>query len=128
VQAEARRRWAAGPAPLTAAEREDLRYALTDLLDDLGSVADPAELLAVGARVLVAAGELALLSRHRWLGSGKWLVRRWVHVDRDECAAVVEGLRVLARGGGARPLACAADAVLVAAGGRCREGYRREAR
>jgi hypothetical protein len=127
MQAEARRRWEAGPAPLSAAEREDLRYALTDLIDDLGSVADPGELLAVGARVLVAAGELALLSRRHWIGTGKWLVRRWARASPQECAVAVDGLRALAATGDPRQLVVAASAVLDAAGGRCADGYRREA-
>lgn len=91
-------------------------------------MADPAELLAVGARVLVAAGELALLVRGQWLGTGKWLVRRWADVAPRECALVVEGLRVLAGTGEAPRLATAATAVLAAAGGPRTEGYRREAR
>ena len=127
VQAQARVRWANGPAPLAAPGCEELRHRLTDLLDDLRSVADPAERLAVGARVLTAAGELALLHRRRWTGTGKWLVRRWAEACPRECAAVVEAVRVLAAEGDPAPLAAAAGAVLDAAGGPCTVGFRRVA-
>jgi hypothetical protein len=77
--------------------------------------------------VLVTAGELALVSRGRWIGAGKWLVRRWAQACPRECAAVTEGLRVLAAAGDSSTLAAAVDAVIDAAGGRHTVGYRRVA-
>ncbi|GAB7042869.1 MULTISPECIES: hypothetical protein [Catenuloplanes] len=40
---------AAGPAPLTEAERDRIRYALVDLLDDHAHAADPGERAVIAA-------------------------------------------------------------------------------
>jgi len=64
VQDEARHLIEAGPTPLT------------DQLDDLMGCQDDDELAIIGARLLASAAELALLERRRWLGHGKWLLRR----------------------------------------------------
>ncbi|MFC4947796.1 nucleotidyltransferase domain-containing protein [Pseudonocardia sp. GCM10023141] len=125
LQREARHRWAAGPPPLTSAESNDRRYVLTALVDDLGGSCEPDELLTVGAEVFAAAGELTLLRRRRWLGRGKWLVRRWSATDPDGCAAACSGLRRLAATGDPRELVAAAARALDAAGGRVGAGYRR---
>ncbi|MGW4165051.1 nucleotidyltransferase domain-containing protein [Streptomyces sp. NPDC004788] len=76
LQAEARRRLAAGPPPLSDRERHYQRYVLTDLLDDLRGCTDPAERVHLVAHTLQRASELALLAGGHWLGSGKWLSRR----------------------------------------------------
>lgn len=125
LQREARHRWAAGPPPLGADESRDRRYVLTALIDDLAGGTDPEELLAVGTEVFAAAGELTLLRRRKWLGRGKWLVRRWTAADPEGCAAATAGLRRLAATGDPRELAAAAHRALTAAGGRVGAGYRR---
>lgn len=61
LQEEARRRWAAGPPPLSERERDYLRYVVTDLLDDLRGCADPAERVYLVAQLLQRASELVLL-------------------------------------------------------------------
>jgi len=102
---------AAGPAPLTAQERERARYALTDLLDDLTHAEDPGERIVIAVTAWTAAAQYALAFGGRWTGGGKWLLRqlramdpdlaqRWVaaHGDLDATVAVVRA--VLDRGGG----------------------------
>ncbi|MFJ6795041.1 nucleotidyltransferase domain-containing protein [Streptomyces sp. NPDC091268] len=76
LQAEARKRWAAGPPPLSDRERDYQRYLLTDLLDDLRGCTDPAERVHLVAHMLQRASELVLLVGGHWLGGGKWLSRR----------------------------------------------------
>jgi hypothetical protein len=76
LQDQARHLIEAGPTPLTDREREDRRYALTDQLDDLMGGQDQDELAIIGARLLTSAAELTLLERRRWIGHGKWLLRR----------------------------------------------------
>ncbi|MFE9401736.1 nucleotidyltransferase domain-containing protein [Streptomyces sp. NPDC006530] len=83
LQAESRRRLAAGPPPVAPAELEDRRYALTDTLDDLRGCADPLERTYLVATLLQRASELALLTGGHWLGSGKWLSRRLGAADPD---------------------------------------------
>jgi hypothetical protein len=74
---------AAGPAPLADAERESLRYRLTDLLDDLTHVADPGERRVIGATAWITVAEKALMLGSRWPGDGKWLLRELRAFDAD---------------------------------------------
>jgi hypothetical protein len=67
LQLRCRRRLEAGPPPLSAAEDEDRRYGITDLLDDLAGCTDPAELVFVAGAALQALAELILLR----IGSGR---------------------------------------------------------
>ncbi|MEV5592906.1 spore coat protein [Streptomyces sp. NPDC052496] len=76
LRVEARKRWAAGPPPLSDYERNRLRYALTDLLDNLRGCADPAERVHLVSHALQHASQLALLAGRHWLGDAKWLSRR----------------------------------------------------
>lgn len=110
-QAECAATLAAGPVPLSAAERDWRRYSLTDLLDDLTHATDPAERIVIGAAAWTAVAEEALALADHWTGGGKWLLRelrdldaafagRWVaaHGDADATASLVR--RVLDAHGG----------------------------
>ncbi|MFC1417798.1 nucleotidyltransferase domain-containing protein [Streptacidiphilus cavernicola] len=81
LQAEARRRWAAGPPPATTDVLEDRRYPVTDELDDLRGCTDPLEGVYLVASLLARSTELALLASGCWLGGGKWLSRRLSDAD-----------------------------------------------
>ncbi|GLZ36816.1 nucleotidyltransferase domain-containing protein [Actinokineospora sp. NBRC 105648] len=113
IQAQAVRRFAAGPPPLSDHERDDARYAVTDLLDDLDGARDPGEAVFVSARLLVEVARLALARDRQWLGNGKWLWRR-LHAHDP---ALAETLRTDPRTG--------AVEVLGRVGGSLRDGYRR---
>jgi hypothetical protein len=123
LQAEARRRWAAGPPPLSDGEREYLRYAVTDLLDDLRGCADPAERLYLVAHLLQRASELVLLAGGHWLGGGKWLSRRLAAVDPDLHHALYEAARK-ASDGDIGDFETAVTRALDVAGGPLWDGYR----
>ncbi|GAB7052951.1 nucleotidyltransferase domain-containing protein [Catenuloplanes indicus] len=99
---------AAGPPPLTGAERERIRYGLTDLLDDHAHATDPGERAVIGTTLWLETARAALAFAGRWLSTGKWLLRdlreldpalaaRWL-AARDDPAAVAG--RVLAAAGG----------------------------
>jgi predicted nucleotidyltransferase len=75
MRTEARALLVAGPPPLTDLEREDLRYALTEALDDLLGTLDRAEGLFIAHQVAEASVALLLLINNRWIGRGKWMVR-----------------------------------------------------
>jgi hypothetical protein len=106
-------------------EREDRRYALTDLIDDLAGCQDEDELVLIGARMMTSAMELALLERRCWLGTGKWLFRRLVAVAPQLACEVVAAYRCLVAGGDPRRLAEVVRRVLAESGGPLAEGYRR---
>jgi len=117
----------AGPPPLSVAERDALRYGLTDLLDDLAGGGEPAPVAAVAVAAWHEAAELLLATEGRWSGSGKWLVRELEAYDtaagsayaRRLHAGLVAGVR-----GEVDALVTVAEEVLDRAGGRLWVGYR----
>ncbi|MGK5681119.1 nucleotidyltransferase domain-containing protein [Actinoplanes sp. URMC 104] len=99
---------AEGPPPLTGAERDRLRYGLTDLLDDHTYAVDPGERAVLTAALWTEVARTALLAGGRWLSHGKWLLRelrefdpqlaeRWLAARDDPSALAAE---VLDRAGG----------------------------
>jgi hypothetical protein len=70
LAAEARRRWVAGPPPLTDADTLRWRFRLTDLLYDLLDLAPdvgaPADAAAVGALLVSRSIEAASAQHRRW--------------------------------------------------------------
>ncbi|MER5202493.1 nucleotidyltransferase domain-containing protein [Streptomyces sp. NPDC002825] len=122
LQAEARRRWAAGPPPLSDHERDYQRYILTDLLDDLSGCADPAERVYLVSHILQRASELVLLIGGHWLGSGKWLSRRLAAASPAAHSALSEAApRAIT--GDTQGFAAAVTEVLDLAGGPLWDGY-----
>lgn len=124
IRAEARALLDIGPPIPTALELEDRRYGTTDLLEDLIGARDEDERLFVAARLLTCAGELALVVQNKWLGHGKWLLRRLRDAKAEE---LVDAYRALVRGEGAEWFIEVVEHVLTSAGGRLEVGYRRDA-
>lgn len=122
LQEEARRRWAAGPPPLSERERDYLRYVVTDLLDDLRGCADPAERVYLVAQLLQRASELVLMAGGHWLGGGKWLSRRLAAADPALHRALHEAAAE-AVGGDIEGFDAAVTRALDTAGGPLWEGY-----
>lgn len=122
LQAEARMRWAAGPPPLSARERDYQRYILTDLLEDLRGCADPAEQVHLVAHMLQRASELVLLVGGHWLGGGKWLSRRLAAADPGLHHALTEAA-AQSVAGDTGVFAAAVTEALDRAGGPLWDGY-----
>ena len=106
---------AAGPPPLTRAERDRLRYGLTDLLDDHKHAVDVGERAVIAAAVWRESARIALAFAGRWVSDGKWLLRELRELDPAFAA------RWLAARD--EPAGLAAE-VLAGAGGPLFEGYR----
>jgi hypothetical protein len=104
-----------GPPPLTAAARDRLRYALTDLADDLTHATDAGERAVLTSTLWLEAARVALAFAGRWLSSGKWLLRELRDLDPELAA------RWLAARDHPAPFTMA---VLDAAGGPLFDGYR----
>ncbi|WP_051809959.1 nucleotidyltransferase domain-containing protein [Actinoplanes subtropicus] len=104
-----------GPPPLTATERDRLRYALTDTLDDLTHAVDPGERLVIGSALWTGTAQAALAFGGRWISGGKWLLRELREYDPGLAG------RWLAARDDPAPLA---RQVLAAAGGPLFDGYR----
>ena len=119
----------AGPGPLSDADRDAMRYALTDLLDDLADSTDPVLAAVVAFATFEAAAKLLLAVDGRWWGSGKWLIRELR--ERDTIRGTSYALRlhaglVSAVERDAVLLTVVAEEILEAAGGRLFAGYRLE--
>ena len=108
LPAQCARVLAEGPPPLTDAERDRLRYGLTDLLDDFTHSVDPGECTVIASALWFEAGRAALAFAGRWISGGKWLLRdlrefdpafatRWL-AARDDPAQLAK--QVLAHAGG----------------------------
>ncbi|MBE1577247.1 hypothetical protein ACFORH_08715 [Amycolatopsis roodepoortensis] len=112
---------------MSAADLEDRRYLLTDLLDDLDGAGDPDELVFIADRLLIAVAELVLLTGGRWRSHGKWLLRRLREADPEICRELLLGYRQVVCAGDPAPLWRVAAGVLDGVGGRLLVGYRRDA-
>lgn len=113
-----------GPEPLTAQDCGLRRYELSSSLDDLRGSMVAAESFAIAAEVFLQSVELLLLQHGKWLGKGKWAIRRLDQLPGNECAA---GLRHWAASPERTPeqLIQTADKVLVGSGGYLMEGFLR---
>lgn len=116
-----------GPPAASSEELDRLRYAVSDLLADLESARTGDEALAVAATLLREAGDLLLVTRRRWSGSGKWLLREIEALDRDHgtrhAEPLMHGLRAAA-GHDTGPMREAVRGILDHAGGPLFGGYR----
>jgi hypothetical protein len=125
LRTEARRLIDAGPAALTARERDDRRYRITGLVEDLLDAGTEAEVAFVGSALLVAVGELVVLEHGGWLGVGKWLARRLREASPETADDLVEAHGRLPSEAGVQALADAVLRACAPSGGPLVEGYRR---
>jgi hypothetical protein len=125
VKADARALLERGPEPLSPTQIEDLRYAVTDALDDFVGCEDPAEGVFIAAALAKAASDLVLLTSGQWIGAGKWVLRALRRFDLAMAADLHRALRDQARYGDKQPLIAFAGEALERAGGPMFEGYYR---
>jgi hypothetical protein len=123
IQNEARKVIDAGPAALTDEEREQRRYRLTDLLDDLLGTSDSVEIVFIANQLLNMAGELALLSQRQWTGGGKWLARHLAAAPDDFANRLADAFRLLMTTDNKQPMIDIVSVILNLAGGPLTEGF-----
>ena len=124
IQEEARRRLAAGPGPLADADRDAMRYLLTDLLEDLAGCRSDDELAHIAGLLLVRTADLALAVAGAWGGTGKGLHRSLVRHDPGLARRLAGAHRQVVAGGPREPMHAVVREVLDRAGGPLLEGYR----
>ena len=112
-----------GPPPLSKAESDQLRYALTDLLDDFNDAIDRAEFLYIATQLFVKASELALSSNNQWTGTGKWMARRLAASDPLVLERLSSGYHDAIGTNQRVALRTIVTEILNAAGGPLAEGY-----
>ncbi|WP_455924674.1 hypothetical protein [Pseudomonas putida] len=110
-------RLAEGPARLTPAALNALRYEITDAVDDLRGDRPVSEIMAIGAMLHAKVVELALRGRGRWYGTGKWAPRLLSEADPALAAQFNEAFRALFTMGKVEPLVALTEAELAPHGG-----------
>jgi len=117
---------AAGPAALTVAELELLRYTITCLLDDLADAPTDDMRTAIASVLWQDAARLLLTGARRWSGTGKGLLKELHAYDElhgtDHAHALLTGVRA-ASSADTRSLIEATDAILDPYGGRLFAGF-----
>lgn len=83
IQTQCEALLAAGPPPLSHKAELNMRYHLSDLLEDFKGSDLRAELLLIAAELAEAAAELWLAHHRHWSGRGKWLHRALLRADPD---------------------------------------------
>ena len=118
---------AVGPGPVSDADRDALRYALSDLLDDLADCTDPVTAAALAFATWEQSVKLLLTLDGRWWGTGKWLVRELREYDAAHGTSYALRLHAALVSAVERDpvlLTVVAEEILDAAGGRLWAGYR----
>ncbi|MFN8148773.1 MAG: nucleotidyltransferase domain-containing protein [Candidatus Nanopelagicales bacterium] len=123
VQQHSRDHVDAGPEPWDAARVDYRRYLISDALDDLAGARDDDERDAVAGQLLTMTAELHLAVHGRWLGKGKWLLRRLRDLDRDLADNLYAAHRAAVATGKTAALVATCDEVLAPLGGRLTEGF-----
>lgn len=128
IKREARTLIARGPKPLSLDEIEDLRYALTDALDDFIGVPSLEEGIFAAVQVAERSVQLRLRLAGHWIGAGKWIPRTLRQVDPAKADELRDALERYCRHGDKRPLIRFAEQALQKVGGRLFAGYHRAGR
>lgn len=112
-----------GPEPLSAAEVAQLRYQLTDHLDDFVGSVRPGESFFIAAMVAELATELILGYHRQWSGKGKWVIRALHAFDAQLAQRLTDALESFARREEKDQLISFAQDALQLVGGRLFDGY-----
>jgi hypothetical protein len=116
-----------GPPPLKPEDDRNLRYRITDLLDDIRDPRSYAELIATGAQLYEAVADYYLRVNGFWSAKGKSIPRVLERVAPELCEKYCESFETLFRNGEASAAIALAEELLQTNGGLLFEGYKRDA-
>jgi len=109
-QNAARRMLIEGPAPLSEAQLNQLRYDITDKIDDLRGRRIRAEITALGAALYHSVAEILLRGQGRWFGSAKWIPRLLHALDAEQAARFDSAFdQLFAQGNAVELISCVED-------------------
>lgn len=126
MQQQARDILARGPKPLTTPQLDAMRYALSDLADDLRADGPMEEMATTAALLYPRLIDLILLGQQQWTGKGKWAPRLLRRSDGPLAALAADAFQAAVQGNGAKLLALT-DQQLARHGGHCFDGYHAKA-
>lgn len=112
-----------GPEPLSATEVTQLRYQLTDNLDDFAGSVRPGESFFIVATVAELATELTLGYHRQWIGKGKWVPRALHAIDAQLTQRLTDALESFSQREEKGQLIVFAQDALELVGGRLFDGY-----
>ncbi|WP_395448134.1 nucleotidyltransferase domain-containing protein [Aminobacter sp. UC22_36] len=100
LKQDAAERMLRGPGSLADARSKELRYIITDLMEDLRGDRTAAEIRAISASLYQPLADLTLLGRGVWSGKGKWVPRLLHKQDSELAVQFDEAFRAAANGQG----------------------------
>jgi hypothetical protein len=118
---------ALGPPPLTDEEERGMRYAVTDVLDDLRGARTFAEAAAAGAQLFETSANYYFRSRGHWSARGKAIPAQLTRCDAGLAQLYLEAFEHLFRTGEPRRAIAVIDRILEGHGGGLFEGFRLDA-
>lgn len=116
-----------GPPVLTPEDDRNLRYGITDLLDDMRAPRSYAELVATGGQLYQALANYYLRKNGLWSAKGKSIPRVLARVDSGLSLRYGESFETLFRRGDVSAVVALAEELLQTHGGLLFEGYRGDA-
>jgi nucleotidyltransferase-like protein len=116
-----------GPPALSSEDERGLRYAISDLIEDLRAPRSNEELLGTGARLFEELANYHLRSKGLWSAKAKAIPRTLQRANAALHADYMQSFGTLFKHGDAGPVIKLAEEILRPAGGFLFEGYRSEA-
>ncbi len=117
----------AGPPALDAERERQMRYFVSDLVDDLRAPRGQAELIGAGARLYEQLADYHLRRRGLWSAKGKAIPRVLQQTDPALCVRYSDAFEALFARGVTEEVIRLAEELLKEAGGMLFEGFRLDA-
>jgi predicted nucleotidyltransferase len=118
---------AMGPPALSPEGRQNMRYRVTDVLDDLRATRSSWEKMAVAAQLFELLADYYFRSRGLWSAKGKAIPGALMRTDVGLCERYCRSFEGLFAGGDIDPVIALAEQLLQADGGLLFDGYRLDA-
>ncbi|MCA1011954.1 nucleotidyltransferase domain-containing protein [Halobacillus halophilus] len=93
IKEQAKRSLIEGPSALSLSKLDELRYAISDKLDDLEGSERPEEDIYSVSSLTESLHQFILRSNQRWVGEGKWMYRSLRDYDEMLAARLTECLQ-----------------------------------
>lgn len=116
-----------GPIPWNRRDRENSRYAISDMIEDLREPRNSSEFRIVASSLYVAIADHFLRSQNQWSAKGKSIPRRLMSVDAEFYQSFADAFQTAFVNELANPIIQLCERVLEPDGGFLFEGYIREA-